>query len=137
MKNKIPDNVVYNEDIQKYDSSIKPYPTDLSAPVITINDTVAWKNRSIHKVNQKLKATYLELKNQYDAMVQEYEENKLLFNAKFNFEPVVGEVYHLYKRTNNDYFLSIIAPNQCGFNWQGSYYLNTDQIWSKVASNNG
>jgi hypothetical protein len=57
MKNKIPDNVVYNEDIQKYDSSIKPYPTDLSAPVITMNDTVAWKNRSIHKVNQKLKAT--------------------------------------------------------------------------------
>ena len=57
MKNKIPDNVVYNEDIQKYDSSIKPYPTNLSAPVITVNDTVAWKNRSIHKVNQKLKAT--------------------------------------------------------------------------------
>jgi hypothetical protein len=69
-------------------------------------------------------------------MLKEYEVNKLLFNAKFNFEPLVGEVYHLYKRANNDYFLSIIAPNQCQFNWQGSYYLNTDQIWSKVSSKN-
>ena len=109
MKNKIPDNVVYNEDIQMYDSSIKPYPTDLSAPVITLNDTVAWKNRSIHKVNQKLKATYLELKNQYDTMVQEYEENKLLFNAKFNFEPIVAK-FIIYTKEQIMIIFSLLLP---------------------------
>jgi hypothetical protein len=136
IKKKIPDNVVFNEDTQKYDAFLKPYPTNLTAPVITTNDTIAWKNRSIQKVNQKLKATFLELKNDYEKMVKEYEYNNLLFNAKFNFEPIVGEIYHLYKRDNDVAFLSIIAPEQCRFNWQGSFYLNADQIWSKVLIKN-
>ena len=56
---KKPDNVVFNTDTQKYDAAMKPYGTSVGAPVITIIDTVAWKNRSIRKVNQKVQTKYL------------------------------------------------------------------------------
>ena len=56
---KKPDNVVFNTGNQTYDAALKPYATDLGAPVITTTDTLAWKNRSINKVNHKVKACLL------------------------------------------------------------------------------
>ena len=130
--NKKPDNVVFNTDTQTYDAALKPYGTSVGAPVITMTDTVAWKNRSISKVNQKVQAKYIQLKQEYDKMMEEFDNNNLIFKAKFSFEPIVGDVYHLYKRENEELFLSLIAPNECSFNSIGSFYLNVDQIWEKV-----
>ena len=104
----------------------------MGAPVITTPDTITWKNRSINKINHKVAAKYLELKAEYDKMMQEFEYNKLIFSAKFTFEPIIGEVYHLYKKEDGQNFLSIIAPEQCNFNPLGSFYLNADQIWEKI-----
>ncbi len=129
---KRPDNVVFNEKTQKYDAAIKPYGTNLGAPSIISTDTTAWKNRSINKVNHKIQAKYLELKAEYENMLREYEYNKLIFGAKFSFEPVIGETYHLYVRESGEYFLSMIAPHECRFNHFGSFYLNVDQVWVKV-----
>jgi len=129
---KKPDNVVFNIETQRYDAALKPYATSVGAPVITTTDTVDWKNRSIRKVNQKVQTTYLELKAEYEKMMAEFEYNNLIFNAKFTFEPLIGAIYHLYKRENGETFLSIIAPNECNFNTMGSFYLNADQIWEKV-----
>lgn len=129
---KKPDNVVYNVEKGIYDASLKPYTTNVGAPAIQITDTVTWKNRSINKVNHSIQTRYLELKEAYEKMLQEFEYNKLIFEAKFSFEPVIGQVYHLYQRENGDTFLSLIAPNQCNFKSLGSYYLNVEQIWEKV-----
>ncbi|SNQ44764.1 DUF2452 domain-containing protein [Cellulophaga lytica] len=131
-ESKKPDNVVFNVENQKYDAALKPYATSVGAPVITTTDNIAWKNRSINKVNHKLEARYLELKAEYDAMLEQYEYNKLIFDAKFTFKPIVGQTYHLYKRENNESFLSIIKPNECNFNFIGSFYLNAELIWEKV-----
>ena len=131
-KDKKPDYVVFNEETQKYDAALKPYSTNVSAPVITTTDSIAWKNRSINKVNHKVKSKYLELKAEYEKMIEEFEYNKLIFEAKFTFEPIIGEVYHLYKRFNVENFLSIIAPDQCKFNALGSFYLSADQIWENL-----
>jgi len=130
--NKKPDYVVFDEENQKYDAALKPYATNVGAPVITTIDTIDWKNRSINKLNHKIKTRYEEIKAQYEELIQEYESNNLIYQAKFNFEPSIGDTYHLYKRDNGDIFLSIIAPNQCNFNSLGSFRLNADQIWEKV-----
>ena len=132
-KDKKPDNVVFNPETKKYDAALRPYATSLGAPVIHTTDTIAWKNRSINKLNHKIEAKYLELKSEYDKMIQEFEYNKLIYNAKFTFEPIIGEIYHLYKRENEETFLSIIAPDECNFKAIGSFYLNADQIWEKTS----
>lgn len=131
-EDKKPDQVVFNSETQRYDAALNPYSTSVGAPVIIISDTVAWKNRSISKINHKVQARYLELKAEYDKMMEEFEFNKLIFEAKFSFEPIFGEVYHLYKRENGETFLSLIAPLQCSFHSLGSYYLNAEQTWEKV-----
>jgi len=129
---KKPDQVVFNTENQKYDAALKPYGTNVGAPVIVGTDTTSWKNRSISKVNHKIQAKYLELKEEYDKMMSEFEYNKLIFEAKFSFEPIIGETYHLYQRKNGETFLSLIEPSQCRFDGLGSFYLNADQTWEKV-----
>ncbi|SHJ39341.1 DUF2452 domain-containing protein [Aquimarina spongiae] len=132
MKKKKPDHIVYNEESESYDAALKPYATDLGAPVITTNDTVAWKNTNIHKVNKQIKARYDELKAAYDALLEEYEYNNLVYSAKFTFEPIVGEMYHLYRNKDQNTFLSIISPDECTFDHLGSFRLNADKIWEKM-----
>ena len=131
-KDKKPDQVVFNEATKKYDAALKPYATNLGAPAIEITDTTTWKNKNIYKANKQIQAKYLELKAEYDKMMQELEYNNLVYNARFNFEPIIGETYHLYKDKNSEPFLSIIAPDHCNFDYLGSFYLNSEQLWKKT-----
>jgi hypothetical protein len=131
-KKKKPDNVVFDEDSQKYTASLKPYATDVGAPAISTTDTLAWKNRNIHAVNKQINAKYVELKAEYDAMIEQFEYNNLVYNAKFSFEPVIGYTYHLYRDKNEEAFLSVIAPSECNFDYIGTFKLNADKMWEQL-----
>ncbi|MDC0637643.1 MAG: DUF2452 domain-containing protein [Flavobacteriaceae bacterium] len=132
MESKKPDNVAFDQESQKYVSSLLPYATNVGAPVITAVDTVAWKNRSVNKVNHRVKTKLMALREEYNAAMEEFELNKLILSAKFNFEPIVGSAYHLYRRADQSTFLSLIEPETCHFHWLGSYAMNADMIWQKL-----
>ncbi|WP_460218549.1 DUF2452 domain-containing protein [Psychroserpens sp. MEBiC05023] len=129
---KKPDQVVFNDDTQSYDAALKPYATNVGAPAIIVTDTSSWKDRNVLKANKQLKAKYLELKAEYDKMIKELEYNNLVYNARYNFEPIVGETYHLYRDKNDEAFLSILEPNSCSFDHIGSFQLNSELLWKKV-----
>lgn len=133
-KKERPDNVVYNDLTEQYDASLKPYPTNIGAPMIEVPDTVLWKNKVANKINKKVQTQFDELKKQYEKMLAEIEYNQLIFDAKFSFEPVLGEVYHLYTKNTGENFLSIIAPEQCEFEFLGSFYLNAEMMWERYIS---
>ena len=65
--------------------------------------------------------------------MEKFEYNNLIYNAKFNFEPIVGEIYHLYRDKKQQPFLSIIAPTQCRFDYVESFRLNADKMWEVVS----
>ncbi|WP_452221292.1 DUF2452 domain-containing protein [Lacinutrix salivirga] len=131
-KAKKPDQIVFNEHSQRYDAALKPYATNVGAPAIKVTDNSTWKNRNINKANKQIQAKYLELKAAYEKMVEELEYNTLVYNARYSFEPIVGETYHLYRDKNEKAFLSIIPPSDCNFDCIGSFLLNSEYIWKKV-----
>ncbi|MDO6812843.1 DUF2452 domain-containing protein [Tenacibaculum soleae] len=128
---KKPDNVVFNSDTNTYDAFLKPYATSFTAPAIKAGNAVNWKNQQIKKANSQFYTIFNEIKEQYNALQKQHQYNEIIYNAKFNFQPIVGELYHLYKRKNQEFFLSILAPEECNFNFVGSFQLNSDQIWMK------
>lgn len=129
---KKPDQVVFDEKNEKYDASLKPYATNLGAPAIQTGDTTAWKNTNIDKVNKHMRAKYVELKAEFDALMSSFEYNQLVYAANFSFEPIVGETYHLYKKKSDETFLSLIAPTECRFEHLGSFRLSADKLWEKI-----
>ncbi|WP_088324699.1 DUF2452 domain-containing protein [Polaribacter tangerinus] len=129
---KKPDLVVFNEKTQQYDAALKPYGTSASSPVIKPLNTATWRNDGVQRVNKQFKSKFDEVRKEYEELLEKFQYNDLIYNAKFSFEPNIGEVYHLYNNRNDEPFLSIISPNQCSFKHLGSFRLNTDKMWEKV-----
>jgi hypothetical protein len=129
---KKPDLVVFDTETQQYDAAIKPYGTSASSPVIKPLNTATWRNDGVDRVNKQFKSKFDELKKEYEAMMEQFEYNDLVYNAKFNFEPIIGEVYYLYNDKNEEPFLSIIHPDQCNFYYLGSFRLNSQKMWEKL-----
>lgn len=128
MENKKPDNIVYSED-KGYNASFLPYATSVGAPLIKVDDIVSWKSRGITNVNKEFENKFNELKNQYQKLMEEYEWNELVYSAKFAFEPVIGEIYHLYAGEDGVNFLSLIGPNEWNKEYLGTFKLNSDKKW--------
>ena len=128
MEKERPDNVVYSDD-QGYNASLLTYSTNVGAPVIKMDDVVSWKSRGISNVNKEFENKFNEIKLQYESLMKEYEWNELLYSAKFSFEPVIGEIYHLYANEDGSNSLSLIAPNEWNKVHIGTFKLNSDKKW--------
>jgi hypothetical protein len=120
-----PDNVADNP-------GLLPYGSNVGAPSIKVDNIESWKNSKVIKVNKEFNNRYESLKKQYDELVEEFKWNEIVYNSKFNFEPVVGETYHLYYGQNGSMFLSLIEPNQWSREHIGSFTLNYDNKWIKL-----
>lgn len=128
MESKRPDNVVYSDE-EGYNASILPYATNVGAPAIRIDDLVSWKSRGISNVNKEFENKFNELKIQYENLMEEYEWNELVYSAKFSFEPVIGEIYHLYRDAAGINFLSLIGPLEWNKEHIGTFKLNSEKKW--------
>jgi len=122
---KKPDNVSDNP-------GLLPYASNVGAPVIKVEDISLWKSANVLKVNKQLEKRFNELKEEYQKLVNEYKWNELVYNAKFAFEPVIGQIYHLYVGKNGNIFLSMINPNEWTYECIGSFSLDSNNKWNKI-----
>ena len=131
MKKERPDNVVYNEETG-YNSSLLNYSTNVGAPVIKIDNIVSWKSRNISAVNKEFENKFYELRQEYEKLLVEFENNELVYNSNFSFEPVIGEIYHLYRGEDGINFLSLISPLEWNKEHIGTFKLNSDKKWVSI-----
>jgi Protein of unknown function (DUF2452) len=105
-----------------------PYPASRLAPKIIPQDLTNFKSRGVSRVERELQQELVELRERYLRVIDDFNWNKLLYEANFGFEPVTGEIYHLYS-VNNRYQLSMIEPERWHQRWIGSFRLNADGRW--------
>ena len=122
---KKPDNVADNP-------GLLPYASNVGAPAIRTEDIDGWKQRGVNKVNRQLSTKFEELKEEYRRLVEEFQWNELVYTAKFNYEPVIGETYHLFVGNDGAPFLSLIGPNEWNREHIGSFRLDSNQKWIKI-----
>ena len=122
-KNK-PDNVSDNP-------GILPYGSNIGAPAIKLDNIGGWKQKNFEKLHKQILEKYKELNNQIQDLVFEYDLNQTIYSATFNFEPVIGEIYHLYSRNTGENFLSLIEPHEWKMKFIASFKLNNENIWIK------
>ena len=131
MKKKYPDNIVYDNKLQKFDANIKPYPTSVGSQ--TFEPIKVDKSTSVsanHYFNSRLE----ELREEYKKLIQEYNWTKLVYESTYSFQPIVGEPYHLYESKDKSLWLSLIGPDEWNQPYVGSFQLQTDGKWIKYDS---
>lgn len=130
-----PDLVVWDETKGYYAKELT-YGSNVGAPAIKLEDVAGWKQRGAIRVNQHFKSRYDELKAEAQKLIDEYNWNELVYKAQFNFQPVMGEVYHLYMRDDESVFLSLIPPTAWKQKFIASFQLDSREKWVKINNEN-
>jgi flavin reductase (DIM6/NTAB) family NADH-FMN oxidoreductase RutF len=127
-----PDNVVFDEETQSYNANLLPYGTNIGAPSIEASGVSTWVNTSVNSFNHTFKNKIDLIKEDYQALINEYEINDLLYKASMSFEPIIGKEYHLYfSQKKGQNFLSLIPPTSWKMEHIGSFILNNDKTWKR------
>lgn len=129
---KKPDIIVWDEE-RGYYARMLPYGSNVGAPPIKPDNITAWKQASVVRSNHYFDTKWTELKKQYEELLDEYRYNEMVYNAKFAFEPVVGQVYYLYDEGHN-MFLSIISPDEWNatHRFVGAFRFDSGNRWERV-----
>jgi hypothetical protein len=128
-KKKYPDNIVYDYKLKKFDANVKPYPTSVGAPGF---EPIKVDKSSGVTANHYFESRLNELKEEYKKLIQEYNWTKLVYESTYNFQPIVGEPYHLYESKDKSLWLSLIGPNEWNQPYVGSFELQTNGKWEKI-----
>ena len=119
-------------DSQEKNPALLPYGNSVSAPKIEPLDLTSWKSQNVHKANKEISAKWEEIKREYLKLLEETEWTQQVYQSHFNFEPIVGEIYHLYLSREEKPFLSLISPDQWNKPYLGSFRLETGRKWIKL-----
>ena len=128
---KKPELVVWSEERGYYAGQLT-YGSNLGAPAIKLDDVKGWKQNQVSQVNSHFNAKFDELKNQFNQILEEVYWNERVYESEYSFIPVIGDVYHLYKRENNTTFLSMISPESWNKEHIGSFRLDSNKKWNKI-----
>ena len=108
-----------------------PYPASRLGAKIVPQDLTSFKSRGISRVERDLRQQLVELREQYLAVIDAFNWNKLVYESQFSFEPTTGGSYHLYE-IRGRHHLSMIAPEEWNQRWIGSFRLTSDSRWEPV-----
>ena len=121
-----------HEDKVKLQPNLMSYPHHVGAPAITPTDLTPFIRTASNKVNKALQKRAQEIVQEMNSLQEDWTLNQEVYSAKFSFEPIVGECYHLYEAKDGTRFLSLISPSQWAQKHIYSVILNSDLTWSKI-----
>lgn len=113
---------------EKPSRAFLPYPASTLSPRIVPTDLSSFKSRGISEVERDLQQKLVEIRESYLAAIDHFNWNKLVYESEIQFEPVVGEVYHLYE-TRGRRVLSMIGPEEWSMTHLATLRLNVDRQW--------
>lgn len=113
-----------------------PYPVSTLSPPIIPNDLTSFKTRGISQVERDLQQKLTEIREDYLRAIDHFNWNKLVYEAEIRFEPVVGEIYHLYDMGQRR-ALSMVSPDQWPHRHLATVRLNYDRQWLIVTTADG
>lgn len=131
-KSRYPDNIVWDEENEKFHASILPYASNITGPKIEIENIDLFRQKSSTKLQKMFLNEFEEITNRYNKLVEEVNLNQMVYDSKFSFEPVVGNIYHLYYGNNGEKFLSLISPSEWDKKHIISVKLNSDLKWVSI-----
>jgi hypothetical protein len=91
----------------------------------------AFKQKGVEKVSKQFQAELEDLQNKIKQFVSLAADTQKVYSAKFKFEPVVGESYHLYAGKDGENFLSLISPDSWNKEYLGTFRLNGEYKWER------
>ena len=102
-------------------------------------------NAMDHQTDMQLGQIYEQMQllaDQAKRLSERKKISELIYTAEARFEPFINHTYHLYKREDSSFLLSLIGPKQWGksrknFDFVASVKLLADHTWDILEKNEG
>ncbi len=130
-KKKKPDLVVWDEERGYYSKELT-YGSNQGAPAIRLDDVSGWKQNQANKANKVFNKKFEEIKDEFAHLIDEVKWNEFVYSTNYNFIPVMGETYYLYRKSDGTNFLSLISPDEWNMEFIGATRLESNNKWIKI-----
>jgi hypothetical protein len=108
------------------------YPAHVAAPKIEPLDLTTFKRTATEKVNKVFDKRYKELIIEAETLQKSFQITQEVYSSKYKFEPLIGEIYHLYEDSDGGKTLSMINPTEWNKKYIYSVILNSDMTWEEI-----
>jgi len=120
-----------------------PYPSSRLAARIDLVDMAQEIEKADHSLGLVVGSKLSVIRDQMRALqeqarrlLEEASESARLHRAKCSFRKIPGKVYHLYRRSEDDLYFSMLSPEEWGgappHVYQGSYRLEVDLSFTRI-----
>lgn len=124
--------------------SVLPYSTSVSGAVIRPTEEGVIRHKSLTAMEEQTNMQLTQIRQQIELLAlqaQEIQRRKelsvLIYSAKLNFAPVIGQHYYLYEKKDGSHFLSLVSPKEWGVSGPfkkctASVKLLADHTWMEL-----
>ncbi|MDC3264062.1 DUF2452 domain-containing protein [Porticoccaceae bacterium] len=113
--------------------ALLPYGTTSSSPSIVLPDTALFLSERGSLTKNYFENAVELLNREYEAIRRLAALNELVYNASYNFVPRVGQRYHLYRKVDGSYLLSMIE-SWTAYEFVVSVEYTADSVWKDITA---
>lgn len=110
-----------NTEIYHKQLSVLPYSASVSGAVIKATEEGVIKHKALTAMEEQTNMQLEQIRKQIELLALQAREiqsrkelSMMIYNAKLNFSPVIGQLYYLYEKKDNSHIVSIISPREWG-----------------------
>lgn len=110
-----------NTEVYHKQMSVIPYSTSVSGAVIKPTEEGMIRHKALTAMEEQTNMQLEQIRKQIELLAiqaQEIQARKelsmIIYNAKLNFKPVIGQTYFLYEKKDETHVLSLISPKEYG-----------------------
>ncbi len=140
-----PDHKPYtNVELYHKQMRVLPYASSVSGAVIRPTKEGVVRHQALTAMEEQTNMQLDQIKQQIELLARQAQEivrrkelSVMIYDAKLNFRPVMGQRYHLYLEKDDTYLLSMVSPQEWGNGgpfkgFVASVKLLADHTWIEV-----
>ncbi len=136
--------VLTNVEIYHKQLSVLPYSASVSGAVIKPNEEGAIRHHALTAMEEQTNMQLTQIRQQIELLAiqakeiqQRKELSMIIYDAKLSFNPVIGQIYYLYEKSDGSYLVSLVGPKEWGVKipfkaFIAAVKLLADHTWKEV-----
>jgi len=134
-----------NIEIYHKQLSVLPYSSSVAGVAIRPTKEGVIKHKALSAMEDQTNMQLDQIRQQIELLARQAQEirkrkelSMMIYEAKLNFKPQIGQVYHLYEKKDSTHILSLVAPQEWGDSgpfkqFVSSVKLLADHTWVEVS----
>lgn len=110
-----------NREVYHKQMSVMPYAASVSGAVIKPTEEGVIRHKALTAMEEQTNMQLEQIRKQIELLALQAQEiqmrkelSMIIYNAKLSFTPVIGNLYYLYEKNDDSYFVSMVSPKEWG-----------------------